>query len=326
MNTLPSFLIKFSTIILFTFLIFPHSSYAQKVDICENEDCLPDIFFVELNEPSKPADGNYAPQRTENFKTAYLSFLEISSNYKQSLEWKDKYDGFQLGGINCLRHYKLESAFAHEYLQNTDFRKFIDEQYGANTDLKETGFESSRRAINLEKRMKSKCSKEVKKVYLANLPSEFNALGIDLGYFDTQGNSLKSLSGVVENSKNDSKKGQIEKLKMQLVNLPLGVSVTTKIDALYKSDANLNVKKSSLKNSDSDIKSLFNIAFSKQNDLQMRLNELQAKTDASSQQKQNLIETLQNLTVDAEVLNSTFSKQKKNLTVPQKCLSKVRAI
>lgn len=325
MNTLPSSLIKLLTLSLFIFLLFPHSSYAQKENICENEDCLPEIFSVELNEPSVPADGKYAPQRTENFKTAYRSFLQISSQYNQSPAWQNKYTNFQLGGTNCLRHYKLETAFAHEYLQNSDFKKFIDNENGENSDLKKVGFESSRRALNLENRMKSKCPKEIKKVFLENLPTEYNALGINLGYFDTQGNLLKPLPAVANDSGSTSKKGQIEQLKAQISGLALGLLMTTKIGALRKGLLDLEAKQSSLKNANSDIESLLNTIFPKQTNLQTKLEDLPARTDYSSKKKLDLIKSLQSLADKSNGLNNSFSDQKQEIDNTEKALQQTKA-
>jgi len=313
MNTLPSFINRFLNIIVFCFLLNPLASQAQKESVCENEDCLPEIFTIELNEPSKPADGNYAPQRTENFKAAFLAFQKISSQYNQNQEWKTKYESFQLGGINCLRHYKLESAFGHEYLQNADFKKFIDEQNGVNSELKEMGFASSRRALNLEKRMKSACPKEIKKVYLANLPTEYNVLGIDLGYFDMQGNILKPLPATEEDSKNIGKKEQVERLKAQVAGLAVGVQVSNKISALNKGLADLDVKQSALSKSNLDIDALLNTIFPKQANLQARLDGLKPNDDISSQKKEELVKALQNLTDDSNGLNNSFFDQKQEL-------------
>jgi len=320
---------KFLPLTFLVFLFSTNATIAQK-EICENTDCLPEIFSVTLNEPSKPADGNYAPQRTENFKTAYLDFLEVSNKYNQNPTWQTKYTAFQLGGVNCLRHYKLESAFAHEYLQNPDFKVFIDVRNGTSTDLKKQGFAGSRRALNLEKRMKSKCYKEVKKVYLENLPAEFNALGVDLGYFDGQGNVLKPLPMIANAPEQGSKKEQIEQLQSQVSSLAASATMAARLDALKAGFADLDATSKSLQTSNRDAENLLDVVFPKQTDLQGKMStlgdkltkmlsslprssDLRSKIEALATQRQGLTNELQSITDESNVLSNSFEENKKAL-------------
>ena len=119
---------------------------------------------------------------------------------------------------------------------------------------------------------------------MENLPLEYNALGIDLGYFDTQGNMLKPLPQTANDSENISKKEQIEQLKAQVANLVGGLPMATKIEDLNKSIENLQGKKGILENINPDNEALLNSIFPKQTNLQADLEDLKPRMSDLSQQ------------------------------------------
>ena len=90
--------------------------------VCENNDCLPEIVDVKIDEPRFPAGGTYTAQRTQNFIAAYKKFDQVQSTYAYNMNWKALHQSSQLTGRNCMRHYQLETRFAHEYIHNPDFK------------------------------------------------------------------------------------------------------------------------------------------------------------------------------------------------------------
>lgn len=221
---------------IFVFSLFNHL-FAQTApdDICKNGDCSPEIFSIQLNEALHPnPPETYSTQRTAHFIAAYKSFQQIKNTYTQQPGWQTKYDEFQLGGKNCLRHYQLDSHFAHEYLKNPDFKKFLEETDTDAANSIRNGFRSSRRGLNLERRMRLNCSREVKKVeqqqapMLSDLPNIYQKLGQELGYFDKDGNLLKPL----ESLPSEAEVEQIEQMKEQVSQLPVGPDTKDKIDKI----------------------------------------------------------------------------------------------
>ena len=93
-------------------------------------------------------------------------------------------------------------------------------------------------------RMRDKCASDVKSMDRGNGPSTeetpeaFQELGVDLGYFDRDGNVLKemkSLSGdeeAVTEAPKLSKKKRIELLETKLAELELGATVQSRIEAI----------------------------------------------------------------------------------------------
>ncbi|MEM8524533.1 MAG: hypothetical protein AAGG68_07805 [Bacteroidota bacterium] len=171
-------------------------------DICQDTDCPTALFSIST---------------TGDIQQAYLQFQQLKNSYAKDAAWQSKRDASQIGGQSCLRHYQLESFFASEYVKNKAFRQFVDQQGGGN-DYVENGFENSRKGINLKKRMEMSCPSEVKavekqqEVDLDNLPSEYQQLGKELGYFDEQGNPTEAF---VQKEKERETKEQPAKKKVR---------------------------------------------------------------------------------------------------------------
>lgn len=210
--------------------------------ICAEGDCPTAIFSIQLDEPLKPTPLSiFSSQRTEQFKKAYLSFQQIKSSYTSNEDWTDKYEDSQLGGKSCLRHYQLEAQFAYEYVQNPDFKKFVDSKGSdANKSYVKDGFENSRKGMNLSTRMGSSCPDELKELSnkkgpsMNDLPTTYQQLGKELGYFDEKGNLLKPLDTPPPASKDEdlsklSKRKQISALKERVQELPVGQAMKDKI-------------------------------------------------------------------------------------------------
>lgn len=246
MKTHSSTLTRLVSSILSLFFILGTFSllHAQeaKEDICKDGDCSPEIFSIQLSGPLTAAPSS---QRTEQFKTAYKRFKQIKEGYLQKPGWKDKYDAFQLGGQSCVRFYQLEGQFAYEYEKNPDFKKFIDATESDPEAFKKTGFMSSRRGLNLTKRMDINCPREVKKVEdkpgprVADMPSVYMKLGQVQGYFDSEGKLLKPLEQPVTTAPSSeadkskmSKKEQIAQLKNKTSNLPIGPGMVSNLGGI----------------------------------------------------------------------------------------------
>lgn len=211
--------------------------------ICEEGDCSPAVFSVQVEEPLKPEPaGDFNRQRTEHFKQAFNAFKQIKNNYAGSEDWQDKYDDSQLGGQSSLRHYQLEGQFAYEYVQNPDFKKFIDSNVPNAGNFVKDGFENSRKGLNLSTRMGNNCPDELKKLEnkkgptLPDLKMVYMKLGQELGYFDQQGNLLKPLdppqSVNNQGTSKLSKKEKIAQMKTQVDQLPVGQEMKDKIGGI----------------------------------------------------------------------------------------------
>lgn len=196
-NSIPTRILLTSLLYLMVFNVQAQEDVNK--DICENIDCLEGIMEIELNEPIKPdPNEGFSARRTNRFKEAYLTFQRIKQSYANRSEWQSNYNQFGLRGKNCLRHYQLESYFATEYLQNPDFKKFIDDQQVDGLQFEQLGFNSSRRGINLERRMSTQCPEEIRKMNRQKLLNKegmtiaYRDLGKALGYFDDKGNPTES--------------------------------------------------------------------------------------------------------------------------------------
>ncbi|WP_099148769.1 coiled-coil domain-containing protein [Flavilitoribacter nigricans] len=232
-----------TTLIFFSFSTIFHLS-AQINEVCQDGDCDPALQSIPLAEPlSAKATGAVDPQRAEQYKAAYQRVQQIKQGHAQTPEWTAKYRSNQLNGKSCLRLNQLESYFAHEYEQNPDFAKFIDQNETDVAAWREDGFQASRRAINLNKRIEDKCPKETRDLEkgagpsLANLPATYQKLGQVQGYFDKKGNLLKPLeqpaaATTTADDKNLSKKEQIAELKDKVSKLPLGSPMQNKITGI----------------------------------------------------------------------------------------------
>lgn len=214
------------------------SAQSTEAEICNEGDCSSAVFAIELDEPRQPdpAEG-YSSRRTEAFKRAYTAFQAIKNTYSQSSNWQTNYEAFQLGGKSCLRHYQLESAFANEYLNNADFKNFVQQTQPNEQAFIENGFESSRRGLNLQSRMQIYCSRIVKDMdkqkgpTLADMPMNYNLLGQKLGYFDDKGNLLKPFQNPTgDDAVAMSDKEQVALWKSMVENLPVGEEVKNKIN------------------------------------------------------------------------------------------------
>ena len=194
---------------------------AQANEVCHDNDCSPSLQAIALNAPE---NGSITPQRTEDFKNAYLKVKQYLNSVASDSDWQRKYANSELGGRSCLRLYQLESYFGDEYDKNPDFRAFIQEQEPDVMAYKERCFESSRRALNLIRRMESHCPEEkdrtenLEGTTLTALPNTFMKLGKELGYFDEEGNLLKPFTQPAaepdpqEAIKQQSKRKQIQYL------------------------------------------------------------------------------------------------------------------
>ncbi|RME05411.1 MAG: hypothetical protein D6816_08935 [Bacteroidetes bacterium] len=224
--------------LIFLLFISVNISVAQNASsICGNGDCPSELFSIQLDGAS--GAGAADASRTERFKKAWQEFQKIKAGYTNDAAWKSKRDASMIGGKNCLRHYQLEAHFAHEYAQNPEFKKFLDAQ-GVGNGFTESGFQSSRKGINLKRRMESQCPNELKDLEknsqppLQDLSAVYQKLGRALGYFDEQGNLLKPLDPPPAPAGQDlskmNKKQTIAYLKDQVAALPVGQTTKSKID------------------------------------------------------------------------------------------------
>ncbi len=205
--------------------------------ICQEGDCPADIFAIQLNEPAQPA--SYSAERTEKFKQAYLAFKSIRENLRKDIDWKEKYDAFQLGGETCLRYYQLESSFGTEFLNNPDFKSFVEKEDPQSAPLMSSnGFRSSRRAVNLARRMETHCPDKKKSAEqkggtpVKTTANEYQELGYALGYFDKDGKVIKELEPPKEYKPRNkmSKNERVENLQNKVAALPLGPDVKKQVD------------------------------------------------------------------------------------------------
>ena len=138
-------------------LLLGFQARSQTNEVCKDNDCSPTLQAIMLNALE---NGSLTPQRTQDFKNAYLKVEQYLNSVANNSDWQRKYDNSELGGRSCLRLYQLESYFGDEYDKNPDFRAFIQQQKADVMAFKERSFESSRRALNLVRRMESHCTAE----------------------------------------------------------------------------------------------------------------------------------------------------------------------
>lgn len=218
---------------------------AQTNDVCRDGDCDPALQSVQLADPlQSDITAGSNNQRTEQYKAAYLQVKQIKTNHAADSDWSQRYNDNELNGASCLRLNQLEGYFAHEYAQNPDFAAFIDQQETNVSTWKENGFQASRRAINMQKRIDNKCPEETKKMEkgpgpsLENLPPTYQKLGQVQGYFDEKGNLLKPLDNPTATNtearedKDLSKRDQIAQLKQMVGQLPVGPQMTDQINGI----------------------------------------------------------------------------------------------
>lgn len=213
-------------------------------DICTDESCSAALDDIELDETRDPAAGIYSAERTAAFERAYRQFQPIRNGHQADAAWINKYRSSALGGRKCLRYYDLESRFAYEYDANPDFQAFIDREEPDPTAFQRNGFESSRRGMNLDHRLRKDCPKEVRKSEkdgtsdLNDRREIYQRLGEIQGYWDEEGNTLKPLE-IIPNATPDeaptrrmSKKDQVEQLNQAVAALPLGQDTKDQVGQL----------------------------------------------------------------------------------------------
>lgn len=218
------------------FCVFAFSNVvAQTQDVCQNGGCSSTVLSIPLD---GPLQANPTAQRTEQFKAAYLQVKRIKNNQSQDPSWNSRYEGNELGGRNCVRLNQLESHFAYEYEQNSDFKQFIDQNEPDIQAFKEKAFESCRRALNLTARMGNTCPREISSLNNSggpstdDLPEVYQKLGQVLGYFDEKAKPAEKSSepkknvAVAKNKKPRrlSRRKQIAQLKERLNQLPVGLT------------------------------------------------------------------------------------------------------
>ncbi|MEM6770880.1 MAG: hypothetical protein AAF597_09875, partial [Bacteroidota bacterium] len=230
-----------SRFLLFSlFLIFTIPVSAQSGSdnpICQDETCSEDLDRIQLNEPRDPVGGQYTAGRLEAFKQAYDQFKRIKDQQEADAGFREKFRTSSLGGRKCLLYYDLDSRFAYEADKNPDFAAYV--RQGSDYDaFMRHGFESSRRGMNLNRRLDSNCPKQIRKsekdgtTDFADRGAVYQHLGVQQGYWDDQGNTLKPLEAVpepTEPAKRMSKKEQVEQLANQVAALPTGNSTTDKL-------------------------------------------------------------------------------------------------
>lgn len=192
LNVLPIPRAMLTTILLFCLLAT--AIQAQTSNLCTDEDCSPAVFNIPLD---APLNGPITSQRTEQYKKAYLELKRLKANYSAQPGWQKKNEEGLLVGKGCLRQYQLEGRFGYEYEQNPAFKTFIAQQERDVEAFREEGFESSRRALNIKRRMEINCKNELKEVEKADgpsleeLPGIYQKLGLALGYFDENNKVIK---------------------------------------------------------------------------------------------------------------------------------------
>jgi DNA repair ATPase RecN len=227
-------------VVFFVFMLLSFTAViaqTNSIDICKEGDCPESIFAIQLNE--SPTSEQYTSERTEKFKQAYNAFKPIREVSQANLDWREKYDAFQLGGACCLRYYQLESTFGKEFLNNSAFKAYVEKEdpKGAK-QLARNGFRSSRRASNLARRMESRCperkafSETKGKTPVSTTEKEYQELGQSLGYFDDKGNQIKELEPPKEYKprKQMSKRERVENLNNKVAALPIGPQAREKLD------------------------------------------------------------------------------------------------
>ena len=216
---------------------------AQTDPVCEDGECPAAVLSIRLD---APLQGPITPERTEQFKTAYLRVKEIKNGLRQDPDWESDYIANEFGGKSCVRLNQLESHLAYEYERNPEFQQFIGKNEPLIQTFTENGFEGSRRALNLTTRMKGACSQELKSLErtqgpaLEDLPVVYMKLGKVLGYFDEQGNMIKALKDLSADKPDEkevdydklNKRKKVDYLKNKVAGLPIGPEQGNQISGL----------------------------------------------------------------------------------------------
>lgn len=219
--------------------VLPLAAQPAPDAICKEGDCPERIFDIQLDESTLPPIPSQ--KRTDRFKQAYVNFRTIRNSSYANLDWREKYDAFQLGGESCLRYYQLESAFGQEFLDNPDFKAFVEkDDPAAARQIVRNGFRSSRRGINLARRMESQCPERVRSTEkkggtpVTDTKREYQDLGLALGYFDEKGQMLKDLKPpkAYKPRNKMSKKQRVENLQDKIAQLPVGNPAQQKVARL----------------------------------------------------------------------------------------------
>ncbi|MDW3652745.1 MAG: hypothetical protein R8P61_37045 [Bacteroidia bacterium] len=281
---------------------------AQSPNLCSTGDCPKELLDIVIEGSTSPDPAKFT-QRAATFKAAYQKFEALRKSYDQNPVWQKKYADWTLGGENCMRHYQLEARFAHEYSQNHEFKKFIDQEVSDSRAFKKKGFEASRRAIYLEGQMKKQCNKQLDNLnqqggpQTADLSKVYQKIGEALDYFDKDG-KLKMLSDAEE-----KKKGIEEQLK----NLPLGSNLQNTLSGLLPG---FNKGKSLLgnfKKKQGELTSLLGNLLPKPGNLLSKLGDLKKLQGNMSSAlgnlaDPNLLDKLKNLQSATDLLSNNLSK------------------
>ena len=243
---------KTNTLFTIIFCLSSLVSFGQSTsDPCAEGDCAPTILTTNINH-SLDIDANANnSQRTEDFKKAYKTIRQFQQVHQIKPDWQGKYDASTLTGKSCLKYYQLVSHLGYEYNQNSDFKTYIDANNSNSQGFTEEAFEHSRRSQNLKQRINKKCPEDLKNITqpsLDELTTVFMKLGQILGYFDAQGQMIKQLEPINNNTASNqstkSKRQQIIDLKATVAQLPVGQSAKDKVknvtDALNKATPRIN--------------------------------------------------------------------------------------
>lgn len=137
----------------------------------------------------------------------------------------------------------MDSRFAYEADKNPDFATYIRSQESDYDAFMRHGFESSRRGMNLNRRLESNCPRQIRKsekdgtTDFTDRGNVYQSLGEQQGYWDDQGNTLKPLEAVpapAEPAERLSKKERVEQLTNQVAALPTGAPTTDKLNDLMQ--------------------------------------------------------------------------------------------
>ena len=237
----------------FLLLLLVSSSLVAQ-SICDDDTCSDELERIELNQPRDPADGSYTAARTDAFKQAYDQFKQIKDQQEADAGFRDKFRTSALGGRKCLLYYDLDSRFAYEAEKNPDFKAYVAGKEVDPDAYMRHAFESSRRGMNLQRRLDDNCPREIRKsekdgtATLDDRRAVYQELGVQQGYWDRQGNTLKQLEAipaaepVADSGGRKSKKQQVEELTQAVNALPVGQDTKDKINKLAQDAGNLAPK------------------------------------------------------------------------------------
>ncbi len=223
--------------------------------VCQDDTCSEALEKINLNEPRDPVGGTYTAQRLNAFKQAFDQFKQIKDQQEADAGFREKFRTSSLGGRKCLLYYDLDSRFAYEADKNADFEAYIRSKEADYDAFMRHGFESSRRGMNLNRRLESNCPRQIRKsekdgtTDFADRGAVYQSLGEQQGYWDDKGNTLKQLEAIPEaapatagGDKKRSKKQQVEDLTQAVAGLPIGQDTKDKIDQLAMDFTGLSQK------------------------------------------------------------------------------------